>query len=94
MDAANAKLERVERFWFFWLPLMTGVAIFLGLFLSARIALSQENAQPSDASAEQASQALYEAVKDDNEPAISRISGAWNELTSSRDQLEDKVEQK
>jgi hypothetical protein len=94
MDAANAKLERVERFWFFWLPLMTGVAIFLGLFLSARIALSQENAQPSDASAEQASQALYEAVKDDNEQAISRSSGAWNELTSSRDELEDKVERK
>jgi hypothetical protein len=44
------------------------------------------------ASAEQATQALYEAVQNDNEQAILQILGGRKELASSGDGLEDKVE--
>ena len=42
------------------------------------------------ASAEEASRALYQAVRDDNEDALARILGAGNELVSSEDPLQER----
>jgi hypothetical protein len=89
----HTKLERVQRFWFFSLPLMTGVTVFLTLAVWA-VSLAQGAAQPTYASAEQASQALYKAVQNDNERAILQILGGRKELASSGDGLEDKLERK
>jgi hypothetical protein len=92
MDTANTNLERVHRLCFFWLPLTTAVVLLLTLTLWAQLSLAQETAQPTYASAEQASQALNEAVKNDNEQVILQILGGRKELASSGDPLEDKAE--
>ncbi|HXM99191.1 MAG TPA: DUF2950 family protein [Candidatus Dormibacteraeota bacterium] len=97
MHTANIKLERVQRFSFFWLPLMTAIALFVALIIVVRVSLAQEPAQPAQptyASAEQATQALYDAVRNDNEQVTLQILGGQRELTSSGDELEDKAERK
>ena len=33
MDTANTKSQRVQRFWFFWLPLIVSVVVFLALVI-------------------------------------------------------------
>ena len=92
MDTTNTNLVRVQRFWFFWLPLMTAAALFLTLTVWAGLSLAQGTAQPTYASAEQATQALNEAVQSDNEQAVLQILGCQKELASSGDSLQDKVE--
>ena len=94
MNEMNTNLERVQRFWFFWLPLTPAVALLLSLMVWARMTVAQEPAQPSYTSAEQASQALYEAVQNGNEQAILQILGGRQELASSGDDLKDKAERK
>lgn len=94
MHNANKNLESVHRFWFFWLPLMTGVTVFLGLLVCVRVVLSRGTVQPAYTSAEQASQALYQAVQNDNQRAISQILGGQDQLTSSGYELEDKGKRK
>lgn len=94
MHTANEKLQGVQRFRFFWLPLMSAVALFVTLIVCVRISVAQGRVQPTYASAEQASQAMYEAVKSDNQQAILQILGGRKELASSGDELEDKVERK
>ena len=87
-----SKLERVQRFRFSWPPLMTAVTLFMTLVVGVRPSLAQGAAQPTYASAGQATQALYEAVQNNNEQAILQILGGRKELASSGDGLEDKVE--
>jgi hypothetical protein len=94
MHTENTKLERVQRFWLFWLPLTIAVALFLALTVWARLSLARGAAPPAYASAEQASQALYEAVQNDNEQAILQILRDRKGLASSGDELEDNVERK
>jgi len=94
MNAANTNVERIHRFWFFWLPLIIAVTIFLTLIVWVRGSLAQGTVQPTYASSEQACQALYEAVQSDNESAILQILGGGKELASSGDELEDKAERK
>ena len=62
------------------------------LALTVRSSLAQGPTQPVYASAEQASQALYEAVQNDNERTILQILGGRKELACSGDKLEDKAE--
>ena len=94
MHTANIKVERVQRFWFFWLPLMPAVALFLTLMVWVRVSIAQETAQPTYASAQQAIQALYDAVQNNNEQTILQILGGRKELASSGDELKDKAERK
>jgi len=94
MQTAKAKLERVRSFWFFWLPLTTAVTLFLTLTVWVLVAPGQEPSQPTYASPEQASQALYEAVQKDNEQTILQILGGQKELATSGDELEDKAERR
>ena len=98
MHTVNTKFERAQRFWFLWVPLTTAVALFLTLVVWVRSTLAQEPAQPnaqaSYASAEDAGQALYEAVLSDNMQSILQILGDRKELASSGDDQEDKGERK
>ena len=61
MQTANTRLETLERFWFFWLPLTIAVALFLTLRIWVRVSLGQGRPQATYASPEEASQTLYEA---------------------------------
>ena len=94
MHTANAKLERVQRFRFFCLPWMAAVALFSSLLVSVRSTYANQPAQPSYPSAEQASQALYDAAQANNERMILQILGGQKELATSGDELEDKAERK
>jgi hypothetical protein len=94
MHTVNAKSERLERFSFFWLPLITALALLLALTVRARLAPAQGTTQPAYASAEQASEALYKAVQKRDEQAILQILGGQKELISSGDEQEDKFERK
>ena len=55
-------------------------------------ALAQQSTQPAFSSAAEATQALFDAVKDNNEPAIAKILGGPSELTSSPDKGQDKLD--
>jgi hypothetical protein len=54
--------------------------------------LAQPSAQPAFKSAAEAGQALFLAVQGDNEQAIANILGGPTELTSSRDEGQDKLD--
>jgi hypothetical protein len=58
----------------------------------ARSCLAQQAGQERFSSAEQASHALFQAVKDDDERAAMRILGAGKELVSSDDEVQDKLD--
>ena len=94
MQRANTRLEKLNRFWFFWLPLTTAVALFLALTVWVRLSLGQGRPQPTYASPEEASQALYEAVQNDSEQAILQILGGRKELAISDDPQDDQAARK
>ena len=54
--------------------------------------LAQQPPQPTFSSAAEASQNLFNAVQSNNEPAIANILGGPTELTSSRDEGQDKLD--
>jgi hypothetical protein len=87
-------LERVRRSCSFWLPLTIVAALFLALTAWTQRSLAQGAAQPTYASAEQATQALRDAVQNDNEQVILQVLGCRKELASSGDGLRDKAERK
>ena len=58
----------------------------------SRLALAQQTAAKTFASADEAVQALYAAVKNNDERAVQAILGAGSELTSSGDEALDKLE--
>jgi len=55
-------------------------------------ALAQQSVQPTFQSATEASLSLFQAVQRNNEEAITKILGGPTELTSSRDEGEDKAD--
>jgi hypothetical protein len=91
MQIANTKLDTLDRFWFFWVPLTIAVALFLTLTIWVRLSLGQGRPHPTYASPEEASQALCEAVQNDNEQAILQILGGRKELVFSGDPQDDKA---
>src|SRR5258705_8636796 len=70
------------------IPLAFLATLVIGVFPS----LAQQPAQPTFPSAADATQSLFEAVQSNNEQAIASILGGPTELTSSRDEGQDKVE--
>src|ERR1700721_3100967 len=91
MQTASTTLKTLDRFWFFWLPLTTAIAIFLALTIWGRVSLGQGRPQPTYAAPEEASQALYEAVQNDREQTILQILGVRKELVLSDDPQDDKA---
>lgn len=99
MSTNNMKLEAVETF---AARLAGGFAssillmlLLLGLLLVAGLVDSSfaQAAQPKTfASPEEACHALYEATKKEDEQTLEAILGAGKEVTSSSDEVEDKLE--
>jgi len=58
----------------------------------ARISLAQASEPKTFSSPAEASNALFQAVKNDDEQAVGAILGAGKEVTSSSDEVEDKLE--
>src|SRR5437879_1673646 len=58
----------------------------------ARIASAQTSEPKTFSSSAEASNALFQAVKNDDEQAVGAILGAGKEVTSSSDEVEDKLE--
>jgi hypothetical protein len=54
--------------------------------------LAEQSAQPTFPSANEATQALFQAVQNNDEPAIANILGGPTELTTSRDPGQDKLD--
>jgi hypothetical protein len=75
---------------------MKHVTLIVSALLVAGYAARAVPAQPSQESfksPEQASEALFTAVRDHDDPAVARILGAGRELISSGDAAEDKADQ-
>jgi hypothetical protein len=56
------------------------------------VGLGQQPAQPTFQSTTEATQALFQAVQSNNEEAIAKILGGSTDLTSSRDEAQDKAD--
>ena len=69
-------------------------ALFLASYTQLSLAKqsSQQSSQTTFKSAEEASHALFTAVQNDDEQAVTNILGGGNELVSSDDQAEDKLD--
>jgi Protein of unknown function (DUF2950) len=65
-------------------------AVALLVLCCSQLSLAQQSQTRTFASAREASQALYEAVKNNDEPAMDAILGAGPELTSSGSDNDDK----
>ena len=92
MIEQNDYTERVQRFWLLWFPAMVGIAAVALLALWVQLSAAQQAGERTFSSAQQASQALYRAVENQDEPSIQQILGGGKELVSSNDELTDKVE--
>lgn len=59
---------------------------------SARLSFAQQSMPKTFSSASDASNALFQAVRSDDEQALQAILGGGKEITSSNDDIEDKLE--
>jgi DUF2950 family protein len=77
-------------------PRLNGMAALaaLGLLVlgSSQLSLAQKSEPRSFSSPGEASNALYQAVQNSDEEAVERILGGGKEITSSSDEIEDKLE--
>jgi hypothetical protein len=72
-----------------------GRLVTLGVFLvamSARLSFAQETGRKTFSSAGEAAHALFLAVRNEDEQAVGAILGAGKEVTSSNDEVEDRLE--
>ncbi len=72
-----------------WISAMTLVLIVVG---NARLSFGQASQARTFSSAAEASAALFQAVQNEDEPAIEAILGCAREVASSGDVVEDKLE--
>jgi len=72
---------------------MAAMAAFTLLILGyAQSSFAQESQLRAFSSPAEAAQALFQAVDSENEQAVEAIVGAGKEVTSSTDDVEDKLE--
>jgi len=96
MHTNNMKLEtfKVKLAWVFasavLLLLLVGLLLLVAGF--AESSFAQEVEPKTFTSAGEASNALFEAAQKEDEPALEAILGAGKEVTSSSDEVEDKLE--
>lgn len=96
MHTNNMKLEtfKVKLAWLFGaavlLLLLVGLLLLVAGF--AESSFAQESQPRKFASAGGATNALFEAAQKEDEPALEAILGAGKEVTSSSDEVEDKLE--
>jgi diketogulonate reductase-like aldo/keto reductase len=71
---------------------MASIVFPLVMLGYARLSFAQQSTPKMFASAGDASNALFQAAQSDDEQALQAILGAGKEITSSRDDIEDKLE--
>jgi hypothetical protein len=71
---------------------VTAISVLALLVSGTQLSLAQKSGPETFSSAGKASSALFQAVQNNDEEAMERILGAGKEVTSSRDQIEDKLE--
>jgi hypothetical protein len=64
----------------------------LTMWATIGVGVAQQPAQPTFQSTTEATQALFQAVQSNNEEAIAKILGGSTDLTSSRDEAQDKAD--
>jgi len=85
----NKKL-RIRRQILVWM--MAAASFPLVMLSCARLSFAQQSAPKTFASPAEASNALFQAVQNDDEQTLQAIFGAGKEITSSSDETEDKLE--
>ncbi len=73
-----------------WIAALIALALLVGG--SSQWSLAQKSGPKTFSSPGEASKALFQAVQNSDEEAVERILGAGKEVTSSSDELEDKLE--
>lgn len=73
-----------------WLAVLSAVALLVAGI--SQVSLAQKSGPETFESPGKASRALFQAVQNSDEEAVERILGAGKEVTSSSDEIEDKVE--
>src|SRR6201997_91407 len=71
---------------------MIALAVFALTLGHARLSFAQKSGPKTFSSPGEASNALFQAVKNEDEQALEAILGAGKEVTSSSDEIEDKLE--
>ena len=75
-----------------WLSWMVGLAFTLLVLGHAQSSFGQTSQPKTFSSPSEASSALFQAVQSEDEQAVEAILGAGKEVTSSSDEVEDKLE--
>jgi len=94
MQATKTRFEAFDRFWVFWRPLTTAVALCFVLTVWVKSSPAQGRPEATYGSPAEASQALYDAIQKDNVRAILHVVGGRKELAASGDPQEDKAARK
>ncbi len=81
-ETSRARLNRIV--------VLAALALFVAGY--SQLTLAQKSGPKTFSSAGEASNALFQAVKNGDEDAVQRILGAGKEVTSSSDEIEDKLE--
>jgi hypothetical protein len=89
MELMNTKLRILRGRLVRMIALVVFSLIVLGC---ARLSLAQQSAPKTFASPAEASNALFQAVQNDDEQALQALFGAGKEITSSSDETQDKLE--
>jgi Protein of unknown function (DUF2950) len=71
---------------------VTAAVLLMVVFGGSRLSFAQEQQPKTFSSPGQASNALFEAAQNEDEQALEAILGAGTEVTSSNDEVEDKLE--
>src|SRR5258705_3854369 len=90
MRTTNLITKTSSRLRLSWMAAVSVLALLVGA--SAQWSLAQNSGPKTFASPGEASNALFQAVQDEDEEAVERILGAGKEVTSSSDEIEDKLE--
>lgn len=73
-------------------PATSAALALCALLVAGQVSLARPSNQPTFPSAEEASRALFLAVQNHNERAVTEILGAGKELASSGDKVQDKLD--
>ncbi len=90
MHTTNLITETTSRPRLNWVGTLSAFALLIGGY--SQMSLAQKSGPETFSSPGKATSALFQAVQNSDEEALERILGADKEVTSSNDEIEDKLE--
>jgi hypothetical protein len=90
MHTTNLITETASRPMLNWVAALSALALLIVGY--SQLSLAQKSGPETFSSPWKASSALFQAVQNSDEEALERILGAGKEVTSSSDEIEDKLE--